>query len=125
IQLTASPARIHAPAPALGQHSDEDIEWAPRPQLQKQDEEGLDNGPLEGIRVLDLGAIIAGPFAASLLAELGADVIKVEPPTGDSFRGPGFGAYNKGQRGIALDLRRDEARGAFFDLVRTADVVVD
>src|SRR5205807_8285715 len=63
------------------------------------------DGPLEGIRVLDLGAIIAGPFAASLLADLGADVIKVEPLSGDSFRGPGFGAYNKGQRSIALDLR--------------------
>jgi crotonobetainyl-CoA:carnitine CoA-transferase CaiB-like acyl-CoA transferase len=83
------------------------------------------NGPLDGYRVLDLGAIIAGPFAASLLGDLGADVIKVEPLTGDSFRGPGFAAYNKGQRGIALDLSRDDGREVFFDLVRTADVVID
>ena len=82
-------------------------------------------GPLEGIRVLDLGAIIAGPFAASLLADLGADVIKVEPLTGDSFRGPGFAAYNKGQRGIALDLRHPDGKAAFMDLVATADVVID
>ncbi len=83
------------------------------------------NGPLEHVRVLYLGAIIAGPFSASLLGELGADVIKVEPLTGDSFRGPGFGAYNKGQRGIALDLRHDDGRAVFEDLVRTADIVID
>ena len=82
-------------------------------------------GPLAGLRVLDLGAIIAGPFGASLLGELGADVIKVEPPSGDSFRGPGFAAYNKGQRGIVLDLQREEGRAAFLRLVETADVVVD
>ena len=82
-------------------------------------------GPLDGIRVLDLGAIIAGPFSASLLGDLGADVIKVEPLTGDSFRGPGFAAYNKGQRGIALDLRNPDGKAAFLELVRTADVVID
>jgi crotonobetainyl-CoA:carnitine CoA-transferase CaiB-like acyl-CoA transferase len=77
------------------------------------------------VRVLDLGAIIAGPFGASLLGELGADVIKVEPPSGDSFRGPGFAAYNKGQRGIVLDLQRPEGRDAFLRLVAGADVVLD
>ena len=82
-------------------------------------------GALAGVRVLDLGAIIAGPFGASLLGELGADVIKVEPPSGDSFRGPGFAAYNKGQRGIVLDLQHPEGRAAFLRLVETADVVVD
>lgn len=82
-------------------------------------------GPLDGIRVLDLGAIIAGPFSASLLGDLGAEVIKVEPLTGDSFRGPGFAAYNKGQRGIALDLRHPDGKAAFLDLVKTADCVID
>lgn len=82
-------------------------------------------GPLGGVRVLDLGAIIAGPFAGSLLAELGADVIKVEPLAGDSFRGPGFAAYNKGQRSIALDLRSADGHAFLLDLVRTADVVID
>ncbi len=82
-------------------------------------------GPLSGVRVLDLGAIIAGPFSASLLGELGADVIKVEPLTGDSFRGPGFAAYNKGQRSVALDLRSEGGREAFLTLVRDADVVID
>ncbi len=87
--------------------------------------EGEGRGPLDGVRVLDLGAIIAGPFAGSLLAELGADVIKVEPLTGDSFRGPGFAAYNKGQRSIALDLRSADGHAFLLDLVRTADVVID
>lgn len=86
---------------------------------------GEGRGPLDGVRVLDLGAIIAGPFAGSLLAELGADVIKVEPLTGDSFRGPGFAAYNKGQRSIALDLRSADGHAFLLDLVRTADVVID
>jgi len=86
---------------------------------------GAGQGPLAGVRVLDLGAIIAGPFAASLLADLGADVIKVEPLTGDSFRGPGFAAYNKGQRGIAVDLQHPAGHDVFVDLARAADVVVD
>ncbi|HUP85423.1 MAG TPA: CoA transferase [Acidimicrobiales bacterium] len=86
---------------------------------------GGGNGPLDGVRVLDLGAIIAGPYGASLLGELGADVVKVEPPSGDSFRGPGFAAYNKGQRGIVLDLQSEAGRSTFLRLVETADVVID
>ena len=101
-----------------------DIEPAPDAAPPPQRTSGTE-GPLEGVRVLDLGAIIAGPFSASLLGELGADVIKVEPLSGDSFRGPGFAAYNKGQRSIALDLRHDDGRVVFDDLVRTADVVID
>ena len=99
--------------------------WDARPAPDARNTAYRAAGPLEGIRVLDLGAIIAGPFSASLLADLGADVIKVEPLTGDSFRGPGFAAYNKGQRGIALDLRHPDGKAAFLDLVRTADVVID
>ena len=119
---------VRSPAPALGQHNNDDIEWATRPDSDLADYDRTDtgtNGPLDGIRVLDLGAIIAGPFAASLLGELGADVIKVEPPTGDSFRGPGFAAYNKGQRSIVLDLREAKDKDTFLRLVRTADVVID
>ncbi len=81
-------------------------------------------GPLRGFRVLDLGTILAGPYAGALLAELGADVIKVEPPTGDAFREPGF-IYNRGQRGLAIDLTSPDARQAFYQLMRSADAVVD
>lgn len=82
-------------------------------------------GPLAGVTVLDLGAIIAGPYAGSLLGELGAEVIKVEPLGGDSFRGPGFAAYNKGQKGVALDLRHPDGRRALLDLAAKADVLID
>ena len=76
------------------------------------------------MRVLDLGTILAGPFAGHLLAELGADVIKVEPPGGDTFRQTGF-IYNRGMRSIAVDLRATEGKEIFYDLVRSADVVID
>jgi crotonobetainyl-CoA:carnitine CoA-transferase CaiB-like acyl-CoA transferase len=115
LKLSATPGTIHDAAPAGGS------EARPTPAR----EASTSAGPLHGIRVLDLGAIIAGPFSASLLGDLGADVIKVEPLTGDSFRGPGFAAYNKGQRGIALDLRDARGRAAFLDLVASADVVID
>ena len=79
---------------------------------------------LQGVRVLDLGTILAGPFAGYLLAELGADVIKVEPPGGDPFRQTGF-IYNRGMRSIPVDLRTAEGKDVFYDLVRSADVVID
>ena len=73
---------------------------------------------LEGIRVLDVTQVMAGPFCAMQLCDMGADVIKVEPPGGDSTRqmagasgtdSPGFNAVNRGKRGIVLDLE-DGAR---------------
>lgn len=127
IQLTGSPGAVRGPAPACGAHdADTPDDWAgnlaPLPRSPTQSRR---HGPLDGVRVIDLGAIIAGPFSASLLGELGADVIKVEPLTGDSFRGPGFAAYNKGQRGIAIDLRQPDGKQALLDLVVGADVVID
>ncbi|MFQ5380740.1 MAG: CaiB/BaiF CoA transferase family protein, partial [Dehalococcoidia bacterium] len=84
-------------------------------------------GPLAGVRVLDLGVVIAGPFGPCILANLGADVIKVEPLDGDISRpyGLGFVGYNQGKRAIAVDLKRPEGKQAFLDLAREADVVVD
>ena len=84
-------------------------------------------GPLAGVRVLDLGVIIAAPFASTILANYGADVVKVEPLAGDTFRryGLGFVGYNLGKRSVALDLKRPEGRDVFYDLVRHADVVCD
>ncbi|HEX5379174.1 MAG TPA: CoA transferase, partial [Phenylobacterium sp.] len=83
--------------------------------------------PLAGVRVLDLGTVIAGAHAGGILANLGAEVIKVEPAEGDPFRsyGGGFLAYNRGKRGLSLDLKQPQARELFFDLVRQADVVLD
>ncbi|WP_194291346.1 CaiB/BaiF CoA-transferase family protein [Cumulibacter manganitolerans] len=81
-------------------------------------------GPFAGLRVLDLGTVLAGPLAGSLLAELGADVIKVEPPAGDPFRTKGF-MYNRGMRSLSVDLRSADGRELFCDLAREADVVID
>ncbi|MBS0362140.1 MAG: CoA transferase [Proteobacteria bacterium] len=88
---------------------------------------GEAGAPLDGVRVLDLGTVIAGAHGGGVLACLGADVIKVEPPEGDPFRsdGGGFMAYNRGKRGLGLDLKQPAARELFYDLVRQADVVLD
>jgi crotonobetainyl-CoA:carnitine CoA-transferase CaiB-like acyl-CoA transferase len=92
--------------------------------------------PLDGLRVLDLSRVLAGPYCTMVLADLGADVIKVERPgVGDETRtwGPPFlegeSAYflavNRGKRSIALDLRSEPGRAAFLRLAASADVVVE
>jgi len=89
---------------------------------------------LEGIRVLDVTQVMAGPFCAMQLCDMGADVIKVEPPEGDSTRrmagasgtdSPGFNAVNRGKRGIVLDLKSARGQAAFHRLVRRADIVIE
>jgi crotonobetainyl-CoA:carnitine CoA-transferase CaiB-like acyl-CoA transferase len=94
-------------------------------------------GPMEGIRVVELAFWVAGPSAAGVLADWGADVIKIEPPNGDPFRGlflnsaglevpanPPFELDNRGKRSIALDFRTDEGRAIAARLVDRADVFV-
>jgi crotonobetainyl-CoA:carnitine CoA-transferase CaiB-like acyl-CoA transferase len=94
------------------------------------------NLPLDGIRVLDVSQVMAGPFACMMLADMGADVIKVEPPTGDQTRGAmgfkmkgpdsmGFLNMNRNKRSVTLDLKSEEGREAFYALARTADVIVE
>ena len=95
------------------------------------------DGPLAGIRVLDLSRILAGPFSTQILADLGADVIKVEragegdetrrwgPPYAPSGDAAYFYACNRGRRSIALDLRGDEDRSVVLSLVADADVLVE
>src|SRR5438046_2480422 len=82
---------------------------------------------LEGIRVLDLASFIAGPFCPMLLADLGAEVLKIEAADGDPFCMAAFGfvGWNRGKRSLVLDLKRAEGREVFLDLARRADVVVD
>lgn len=90
-------------------------------------------GPLAGIRVLELGQYISGPFAAKQLADLGAEVIKIESPDGDPMRrwegratmSPQFAAYNRGKSSIVLDLKDAGDLERLLGLVDTADVVLD
>jgi crotonobetainyl-CoA:carnitine CoA-transferase CaiB-like acyl-CoA transferase len=93
----------------------------------KDDAPATPGGPLAGIRVLDLGVVIAGTYAGTIMANFGADVIKVEPPEGDPFRtaGLGFAGYNRGKRGLCLDLKHPAGREAFLELVRHSDAVID
>ena len=90
-------------------------------------------GPLSGIKVLDLSAYIAGPYGCTLLADQGADVIKVEPPSGDNLRqypstmvgeNRAFLGVNRSKRGVTLDLKSDIDRALLLDLVAEADVLV-
>ena len=90
--------------------------------------------PLSGLKVLDFSRVLAGPFAGRLLSDLGADVVKVEPPEGDVTRNwgrvkggvPGFfHQQNAGKRNICIDLRAPGARELVLDLVRQADVLIE
>ena len=90
---------------------------------------------LEGIRVLELGNFMAGPFCGMLLADLGADVIKVENPNGGDFtrsaapfiegESAGFLAVNRNKRSIAIDLKAERGRELFLELVKRSDVVIE
>ncbi len=99
-----------------------------------QDSTNGSEGALTGVRVLDMTSVFMGPLATQQLADLGAEVIKIEAPGGDSTRslGPGgekgmgalFLALNRNKRSVALDLKKKEARDALLQLARTADVLV-
>ncbi len=91
--------------------------------------------PLEGIRVVEMTSVVLGPYACQMLGDLGADVIKIEPPGGDTNRNLGphrnhgdmcalFMTCNRNKRSIALDLKSDRGRAAALDIIRGADVVV-
>lgn len=90
------------------------------------------NKPLDGIRVLDLGQIFMGPYAGFILAGLGAEVIKIEPPGGETIRSrsddnhpPAYYFYNGGKKDIVLNLKSDEGVDLFKDLVGKSDVIIE
>jgi crotonobetainyl-CoA:carnitine CoA-transferase CaiB-like acyl-CoA transferase len=87
--------------------------------------------PLAGLRVLELGHIVAGPTASLILADLGADVIKIEHPDGgDQARrmpgaGSGFFFFNRNKRSVALDLKSPKGKAVFLRLLRSSDICLD
>ena len=94
----------------------------------------LDRLALDGVRVLDVTQFMAGPFCSVILADLGADVIKIEPPGGESTRqmvgavgseSPAFNAVNRGKRSVVLNLKLPEGRDAFVRMARSIDIVIE
>src|SRR5690242_4775827 len=91
--------------------------------------------PLSGIKVVDLTRILAGPFCTMLLADMGAEVIKIETPgQGDPLRGQGvikdglswyFAAFNRNKRSLTLNLRSDEGKAVLARLIAGSDVLVE
>jgi len=98
---------------------------------------GLPGQPLAGLRVLDFSQVMAGPYCTMLLGDMGADIIKIEPPgTGDQTRGAmgfkmkgddslGFMNLNRNKRSLALDLKTQAGREVVYRLTKTADIVVE
>ncbi|MEZ4503906.1 MAG: CoA transferase [Dehalococcoidia bacterium] len=93
----------------------------------------MGSGPLEGIRVLEFSLVVAGPFAGVALAQLGADVVKIEPPGGEERRNTGavvphegkyFQALNVGKRSLTVDLSKPEGRALIHRIVPSFDVVI-
>ena len=94
------------------------------------------HGALAGLRVIDLSRVLAGPLCTQMLADHGADVVKIEPPSGDETRllGPPFdeagdaayfSAVNRGKRALGLDLVRPEGRAVLEALLKDADILVE
>src|SRR5882757_6663404 len=87
--------------------------------------------PLEGVRVVEMTHMVMGPTCGMILAQLGAEVIKVEPPTGDKTRSLGgmgvsfFPLFNRGKRSVALDFETDDDREVMHRLLASADVFVE
>jgi len=126
-KFPAGEAQVNGPAPTPGQHTDAvlaDLAGWPAPSpapLAAADTRPL----LDGVRIIDLGAYYAGPYSSRLLADLGADVIKLEPILGDQLRGLDrpFASAQAGKRAMAANLKDPALRPALDQLLQWADVV--
>ncbi|QXW05077.1 CaiB/BaiF CoA transferase family protein [Rhodococcus globerulus] len=87
----------------------------------------MTSGPLAGIRILEIGHMLAGPYATMMLADLGADVIKIEPPSGDISRQVSdsyFASLNRGKRSICIDLTTEAGQARLGELVEESDALL-
>jgi crotonobetainyl-CoA:carnitine CoA-transferase CaiB-like acyl-CoA transferase len=100
----------------------------------QRDQTARQPGALHAIRVLDVTQFMAGPFCSTILADLGADVIKIEPPSGDSTRqmvgaagteSPSFNAVNRGKRSVVINLKSADGQQVFKRLARSSDIVIE
>ena len=137
VDLTDTPGAVQGPAPDLGQHTAQVLEGlsaqprpSPRGTAAGNGDGPMPRHPLEGITVLEFSTIIAGPYSAALMADLGARVIKVEPPGGDHMRvlagGSGTGAVKTtaGKESIELDLKAEEGQQIVRKLIAKADILL-
>jgi crotonobetainyl-CoA:carnitine CoA-transferase CaiB-like acyl-CoA transferase len=153
VEMSATPTSVRRGAPELGEHTEEVLAQAraasPRtvPQADPPDQAEGAGGPLAGLRVLDLSTVFAVPYIGALLADLGADVTKIESPRRlDQTRSPAslfeicfnndpgeeywnrtvtFQVLNRGKKAIALDLASEPGREVLRELIRDADVIMD
>ena len=100
--------------------------------LHQRDYEAGNRGPLHGIRILDLSRLVAGNTLTQVLSDFGAEVIKVEPPAGDTLRGwktegveTNWKLYARGKKSVGLDFRNPQARGLLLDLAAHANVFIE
>lgn len=121
-RLGTDAGEVRRGAPALGEH--DDLRWEPRAAHEERWQPPAGTGPLAGVRVLDLGLGVAGPWANSLLAELGADVIKVNAQYDAFWMSTHMGlSVNRGKRSLAVNLKDPRGRDLLRRLAASADVV--
>lgn len=140
VHLIGTPGAVQGPQPLPGEHTDEVLAEVPRRSTSdRRWGPGVTNRPTEagthrasaaglalgGIRVIDFGQYLAGPFGPMVLGDLGADVVKVEPVTGDNMRhsAKAFMGCQRGKRSVALDLKSPDGLSAAKALISRADVV--
>ena len=146
-ELSRTPASIRSRAPRLGEHSEEilaDLAGGPRPAANRAGADAASGAPLAGVRVLDLSYVFAAPYIGGLLADLGAEVIKVEAPhrldqTRSAFspffenepgaqywnRAGAFHVVNRGKRALSLDLATEGGREILRSLVSASDILLE
>jgi crotonobetainyl-CoA:carnitine CoA-transferase CaiB-like acyl-CoA transferase len=127
IHMAATPGCVRGPAPRVGEDTDRILQGLPPggPKIgAAADADGPHALPLDGITVLDLGLAVAGPFGTQMLADFGADVIKVNQPSDQTWMNMNMGmCCNRGKRSVSLNLKTDRGMEAFRALVASADVV--